>query len=419
MKYMKSPEGFQAIQGKGAMRLPLLLSMAFLGGLCLVNFAMYFTRMGLTPGSVEAYYLGSEANFTAPRTFGSMLEVLHMHLPMMSIVLLMLTHLFALTTYRKPLKSYLIGGVFLFAFLNEGAGWLVRFVHPGFAWAKILGFLGFQALLAFMVYRLTMVLMFPERPKRARGAGDDDDDDDDSSSPEEEKVVILHSRRVTRGKKAKISEQAEDLLKKHWMRYKEGKAWGPEDEPPAWAGEELVAVGLAEDDGEELTLSPKGWEEARSFVRRHRLGERLLSEVLHVDDKSLHEIGCKFEHSLQEGLVENICTMLGHPRACPHGSPIPEGSCCRENISRPRRLVMPLSEWETGEAGVVAYVSSKNSATMNKLAAMGVLPGQPIKLVRKKPSFLFKMGESQFGIDAGLAAHIYVRVDSNAAKELS
>lgn len=417
MKYMTSPEGFQGIQGKGVMRLPLLLCLGFLGLLCIVNFAMYFTRMGLTPGSVEAYYLGSEADFTSPRTFGSMLEVLHMHLPMMSIVLLMLTHLFALSTYKKPAKSYLIGGIFIFALLNEGAGWLVRFVHPGFAWAKILGFLGFQALLAFMVYRLTMVLMFPERPMRAKEQ--DDDDDDDPSSPEEEKVVILHSRRVTRGKKIKISEQAENLLKKHWMRYKEGKAWGPEDEPPAWAAEELIAVGYAEEDGDELTLSPKGWDEARSFVRRHRLGERLLSEVLRVDEKALHDIGCKFEHSLQEGLVENICTMLGHPRACPHGSPIPEGSCCRENISRPRRLVMPLSEWETGEAGVVAYVNSKDSAVMNKLAAMGVLPGQAIKLLRKSPSFLFKMGESQFGIDAKLAGNIYVRVDSGAAKELS
>ena len=54
---------------------------------------MYFSRMSLRPTSVVAYYNGSEEDFRPPRSPASMLETTHMHLPMMGMVLLFLTHL--------------------------------------------------------------------------------------------------------------------------------------------------------------------------------------------------------------------------------------------------------------------------------------------------------------------------------------
>ena len=80
-------------QSQALMRLTLGLSIGLLSLFWLTNFALFVSRLGLTPSSVAAYYLGSEANYRPPRTAGSMLEVTHAHLPMMALVMLLLTHL--------------------------------------------------------------------------------------------------------------------------------------------------------------------------------------------------------------------------------------------------------------------------------------------------------------------------------------
>ena len=89
MKYMQ--EG--GFQNNPLMRLTLGLTLALLVGFWATNIGMYFSRMNLRPSSVVAYYKGSEEDFRPPRSAASMLETTHMHLPMMGMVLLFLTHL--------------------------------------------------------------------------------------------------------------------------------------------------------------------------------------------------------------------------------------------------------------------------------------------------------------------------------------
>jgi hypothetical protein len=122
--------------------------------------------MGLDPATVVAYYNGSEADFTPPRSAASMLETTHMHLPMMGLVLLLLTHLLIFAPLRGGAKKALMIAVFAFAILSEGGGWLVRFVSPSLAAAKVLGFVGLQASLAFLLASLAVSLA---RPRRAAG----------------------------------------------------------------------------------------------------------------------------------------------------------------------------------------------------------------------------------------------------------
>jgi len=208
-----------------------------------------------------------------------------------------------------------------------------------------------------------------------------------------------------------ISDRAQEILEKYWLENKEKEtAWRMEiifDDPVV---AEMTAGGYARRVEDNLELTPKGWGEAESSIRRHRLAERLLTDVLNVKKDILHEMGCKFEHVLQKDIEENICTLLGHPRNCPHGRPIPEGDCCRENKRRPRRLVLSFSECEVGEKGKIAYIRTEDGSILNKLMAMGVYPGQTLRLIRKTPSYLFQMGESQFAIDRKLADQIYVRI---------
>ncbi len=120
-------------------------------GLWFTNAMLYFNKMNLTPASVVDYYLGSEERFLSPRTYQGLLEVSHFHLFAMGMLLLVLTHLMLFVPVRGSIKAWLIAVPFLSAFLNEGASWLVRFVHPGFAYAKIAGFLLLQTSLAVLV----------------------------------------------------------------------------------------------------------------------------------------------------------------------------------------------------------------------------------------------------------------------------
>lgn len=154
MKYMQNG-GFQ---NNPLMRLTLGLTLALLLGLWVTNFAMYFNRMGLSSRSVVDYYNGSEEDFRPPRSAASMLETTHMHLPMMGMVLLFLTHLLIFVPVGRSVKAGLILTAFAGAMLQEGGGWLVRFVHPGLAPAKIAGFVLLQLTLAIMLFLLCVFL---------------------------------------------------------------------------------------------------------------------------------------------------------------------------------------------------------------------------------------------------------------------
>lgn len=159
MRYMQDG-GFET---NPLMRLTLLLTLVLLVAFWATNVALYFARMDLRPSSVVAYYNGSEEDFRAPRSAASMLETTHMHLPMMGLVLLFLTHLAIFVPASRGVKVGFIATAFAGAALEEGAGWLVRFVDPRFAFLKVSGFLALQASLLFLMGALGILLL------RARG----------------------------------------------------------------------------------------------------------------------------------------------------------------------------------------------------------------------------------------------------------
>ena len=129
----------------------IVIFIIYVAGLWLTNALLYFAKMGLTYVSVTEYYLGSEDRFLQPRSYQGMLEVAHFHLFAMGLLLLTLTHLMLFVPLRPTLKAWLIIIPFFSALVNEGAGWLVRFVHPLFAYLKIGGFLLLEFSLAVLI----------------------------------------------------------------------------------------------------------------------------------------------------------------------------------------------------------------------------------------------------------------------------
>ena len=209
----------------------------------------------------------------------------------------------------------------------------------------------------------------------------------------------------------KISDRAEEILETLWAHTGEEK-------------EELVDLGIAKAEPEidelwksgyiklisnKVALTEKGKDEGEKIVRRHRLAERLFADVLDIKKKLIHPLSCQFEHLLHEGVEDNICTLLGHPKTCPHGKPIPEGVCCREAKENTGKIVSPLNRLKVNQKGKVVYIHTKDNKKLQKLMAMGVLPGMTINLIQSFPSYVFQIGESQFAIDNELAECIFVR----------
>lgn len=208
-----------------------------------------------------------------------------------------------------------------------------------------------------------------------------------------------------------LSERAEEVLESLWISTQEEKKAGISQESlEKQAVDELLEAGHISEDNGFITLTDEGLPEARSVVRRHRLAERLLHDVIDTKENLLHDTACKFEHILDRGLDDNICTLLGHPKVCPHGKPIPPGRCCQVEQTETGKLVYPLSQLKPGQDGKVAYVYAPEAEKLQKLLSMGILPGEPIKLIQKFPSYVFEAGLTQFAVDEQIADAIYVRL---------
>jgi putative ABC transport system ATP-binding protein len=80
-----------------------------------------------------------------------------------------------------------------------------------------------------------------------------------------------------------------------------------------------------------VDFTAAGRQRAEDVIRRHRLAERLFTQTLKVqNEEEIEQQACKFEHILSPEVTEKICSFLGHPETCPHGSPIPRGDCCEK-----------------------------------------------------------------------------------------
>lgn len=210
----------------------------------------------------------------------------------------------------------------------------------------------------------------------------------------------------------KLSDRAEEILETLWVDIEEEKQ-EPIDlgiakgEP---AIDELLKLGYVKLIKDKISLTEKGKEEGQKIVRRHRLAERLFVDVLDIKKKLVHPISCQFEHLLHEGIEENICVLLGHPKTCPHGKPIPQGECCQKSRESISKVVSSLVGLKVNQKAKVAYIHTRDRKKLEKIMAMGVLPGMTITLIQKFPSYVFQIGQSQFAVDKDLAEFIFVRI---------
>ena len=166
--------------------------------------------------------------------------------------------------------------------------------------------------------------------------------------------------------------------------------------------------GLVTQDRAEISLTPKGAVFAERLIRGHRIGERLIHDVL---GREFEPGACELEHVLNSEIVDGICTLLGHPRECPHGSPIPEGECCRISARYVAQTIVPLTELKIGQTARVAYVYTRSDQQLHRLTSLQIRPGTTVKLHQEYPSYVIECDGASIALDEEVARSINVWIE--------
>jgi len=203
----------------------------------------------------------------------------------------------------------------------------------------------------------------------------------------------------------RANHEQDECLERLWHRRELGSDAGADAAGDACA-RTLSAEGLADigADGQ-VMFSPEGERRARQLVRSHRLAERLVQDVL---GQSAEPSACEFEHLLGTEVVDAICTLLGHPRECPHGNPIPPGECCERSVQVVSRQVKPLAELAIGASGRIAWVYARSDAQLHAFDSLQLRPGALVTMHQRRPSFVVECEGAHLALDDALAQAVNV-----------
>jgi DtxR family transcriptional regulator, Mn-dependent transcriptional regulator len=186
------------------------------------------------------------------------------------------------------------------------------------------------------------------------------------------------------------TDAAEDTLKAIWELGGDGVAVGTTTlgnvlgvTPPTTSAmvKRLVDHGLVERaDDRSLALSDHGADHARRIVRRHRLLETFLSEVLQVPWDELYAEAELLEHAVSDSLLGRIDALLGHPHLDPHGDPIPQDDTDSLVASD-----VAIADVQIGTRFRVERLHNRNAEALRYLAELGLRPGVTVEVLEQSP----------------------------------
>jgi DtxR family Mn-dependent transcriptional regulator len=127
-----------------------------------------------------------------------------------------------------------------------------------------------------------------------------------------------------------------------------------------------------------VKLTREGEKIALDIIRKHRLAERLLTDVLKADWSSVHEDACKLEHALTKNLADLLDERLGHPKYCPHGNPIPT-----ENGFIEEHPCICLNDADAKESYVVERIIDEEHMDLQLLAEKNIKPQAVVTVVKR------------------------------------
>jgi DtxR family Mn-dependent transcriptional regulator len=166
-----------------------------------------------------------------------------------------------------------------------------------------------------------------------------------------------------------------------------------------------------------LELTGEGQRLATRVMRKHRLAERLLVDVIGLDWELVHAEACRWEHVMSETVERRLIELLDHPTESPYGNPIP-GLDELGEIDSPEGFMAGLSPLSqvaaTEESRVlirrISEEMQKDEVLMGALRRVGALPDKTVTVARTEEGMLVGSGGETAEIFPEAADHIFVRV---------
>lgn len=158
-----------------------------------------------------------------------------------------------------------------------------------------------------------------------------------------------------------------------------------------------------------VSLSRAGQQAAISAIRRHRIVERFLADMLGYSWNEADRLAASFEHELPQEVEDRLFVALDRPETCPHGFPIPE----TEVAEIP--ALPPLYELDPGDRAVIAVPGSTDPDLVTFLETLGLHPGVVVEVREKHPfdgPIVLRVGGNDRTLGEKVARQIYVRRDA-------
>jgi DtxR family Mn-dependent transcriptional regulator len=175
----------------------------------------------------------------------------------------------------------------------------------------------------------------------------------------------------------------------------------------------LVRDGYVEmDERRQVTLTAQGQELAEAVLRRHRLTERFLVDMLGMEWHQVHEEACRLEHFISGAVEQRVVASLGHPTTCPHGNPIPGYVDAKNYLSS--QNAFRLSQADPGQSVSILCISEvveDEEELIRYLNDKELKPGHVLSLTRRdeaQASVLLNVTEREVSIPERVASKIWV-----------
>lgn len=176
----------------------------------------------------------------------------------------------------------------------------------------------------------------------------------------------------------------------------------------------LIADGYIDRTGRSVTLTTTGSAQAISIVRRHRLAERFLVDILGLPWDKAHMEAGRWEHVISDEVESRFVELLGNPTTCPHGSPIPgAGASLLGQVA--------IADVAPGTAIHVARVTERvetDAPSLSYCSEHGLTPGRKAMVLDRSPDGTLMISVDAAGgiaetvaVGAGLSRQIYVAID--------
>jgi len=157
-----------------------------------------------------------------------------------------------------------------------------------------------------------------------------------------------------------------------------------------------------------VNLTEKGKDFALAVLRRHRIIELFLVEILGMGWDVVHKEAEILEHAVSDEVLTRMDRMLGFPKRDPHGSPIPSS-----DLYLAPQVTVRLDEIKAGSSGVIAEITDDNADLLQHLAGLRLVPGTRIRVCRISPvdgTLTVKCGKAEINVSPKVASAVRVSI---------